>query len=310
MPRPIETQIDQTRCNGCGNCASICLDQAIVMEGDRPRTLGPHCLGCGHCAAVCPTGAITVPFVDPGALRFASLEVGDRYLPPGEFDPAALIQLMRSRRSCRHYLPKAVPGPVLEDLVRVGITAPSGTNCQSWTFTLLPDRPSVEALGDGAGRFFKKLNRMARNPALRGLSRIFLKDKLGSYFREYHDKVERALTEWEREGKDRLFHGATAAILVGMPPGASCPTEDALLASQNILLTAHAMGLGTCLIGFVVEAFRHDPSLKRLVGIPAEETVHAVIAVGYPAEPYKHPAGRRKVTPRYFRAGGQKEDRS
>ena len=35
MPRPMDTQIDPALCNGCANCASICLDQAIVMEGER-----------------------------------------------------------------------------------------------------------------------------------------------------------------------------------------------------------------------------------------------------------------------------------
>ncbi|MEZ4578721.1 MAG: nitroreductase family protein [Desulfobacterales bacterium] len=39
------------------------------------------------------------------------------------------------RRSCRNYKETPVPASVLEDLVRIGITAPSGTNSQMWTFT-------------------------------------------------------------------------------------------------------------------------------------------------------------------------------
>ncbi|MBM4372879.1 MAG: nitroreductase family protein, partial [Deltaproteobacteria bacterium] len=93
-----------------------------------------------------------------------------------------------------------------------------------------------------------------------------------------------------------------AVILVGSSPGASCPAEDALLASQNILLAAHAMGYGTCLIGFVVEAMRSDPRIARVLGIPREERVHAVIALGRSAERYRRAAGRRKVVPRVFRA--------
>ena len=49
--------------------------------------------------------------------------------------------------------------------------------------------------------------------------------------------------------KDQLFHGSTAAILTGSNPGVSCPAEDAPLATQNILLAAHSIGLGSCLIG-------------------------------------------------------------
>ena len=49
--------------------------------------------------------------------------------------------------------------------------------------------------------------------------------------------------EWEQNGRDLLFHGATAVIVVASKPGGSNPKEDALLATQNILLAAHSMGL-------------------------------------------------------------------
>jgi len=112
--------------------------------------------------------------------------------------------------------------------------------------------------------------------------------------------VKEAREEWHGSGKDRLFHGSTAAILVGSKPGASCPAEDALLATQNILLAAHSMGLGSCLIGYAVAAMKKDPSIQQSIGIPSEEEIHAVIALGYPDEVYQRVAGRKKVTPRYF----------
>jgi nitroreductase len=75
-----------------------------------------------------------------------------------------------------------------------------------------------------------------------------------------------------------------------------------LLATQNILLAAHSMGLGTCLIGYAVAAMKKDPSIQQSIGIPSEEDIHAVIALGfgYPDEVYQKAAGRKKVTPRYF----------
>jgi nitroreductase len=60
------------------------------------------------------------------------------------------------------------------------------------------------------------------------------------------------------------------------------------------------MGLGSCLIGFAVSAMKKDPSIKRSIGIPAEEEIHAVIALGYTDEVYQRVTGRKKVTPRYF----------
>jgi nitroreductase len=96
-----------------------------------------------------------------------------------------------------------------------------------------------------------------------------------------------------------LFHGAPAAIVVGSVPGGSCPAEDALLATQNILLGAHALGLGTCLIGFAVSAMARDARIKDLLGIPRRESVHAVVAVGHPAVAYQRLTGRKRAAARF-----------
>ena len=169
---------------------------------------------------------------------------------------------MASRRSCRCFEERPVDREVLEDLVRIGATAPSGTNSQPWTFTVLPERAAVMMLGDAVGAFFKRLNRMAANPLLRHGLRLIGRPELADYYRDYHQSVSEGLAEWEERGRDRLFHGAPAAILVGSRPGASCPAEDALLATQNILLGAHALGLGSCLIGFAVSAMQKDGRIQ------------------------------------------------
>ena len=58
----------------------------------------------------------------------------------GEPDVAELVRIMASRRSCRSYTEEPVDRRVLQDLVKVGVTAPSATCSQKWTFTLLPTR--------------------------------------------------------------------------------------------------------------------------------------------------------------------------
>ena len=189
---------------------------------------------------------------------------------------------------------------MLEDLIKIGITAPSGTNSQAWTFTILPTRKAVTSFAEQIASYFRRLNAAAEKTILRIFLRLIGKGELDAYYRGYYKKVKEALAKWDGSGKDLLFHGSTAAIVVGSKPGASCPAEDALLATQNILLAAHSMGLGSCLIGYAVAAMKKDRSIQQAVGIPSEEEIHAVIALGYSGEVYQRTAGRKKVTPRYF----------
>ena len=170
----------------------------------------------------------------------------------------------------------------------------------------MDSRQEVTALGNRIAIFFKRLNRLADNPIARLWSRLFGNDALGRYYRSYYQTMAEGLREWKETGRDRLFHGAPAVILVGSTPNGSCPKEDALLATQNILLGAHALGLGSCLIGFAVAAIRHDPSIKKILTIPEEEPIHAVIALGFADESYQRVTGRRPVVPRY---PGVPEDR-
>ena len=184
--------------------------------------------------------------------------------------------------------------------MKIGITAPSGTNSQRWSFTLLPSRDAVLALGEQIGQYFKRLNRLAEKTLLRKLLTAIGKPALESYYRNYFETVADALQQWEKTGRDRLFHGAPAVMIVGSRPGASCPAEDALLASQNVLLAAHCMGLGTCLIGFAVSALQQEPKIKHRLGIPADERIYAVIAIGYPDQEYQRAAGRKMPAIRWF----------
>ncbi len=53
-------KIDEALCNGCGLCASACLEGAIGMENGKAVLLREdYCDGLGNCLPVCPTGAIT-----------------------------------------------------------------------------------------------------------------------------------------------------------------------------------------------------------------------------------------------------------
>ena len=298
--KPVSTVIDSDLCTGCGLCVQVCPSGTISMKSGKAVVTGNSSLNCGHCEAVCPVGAVCVRNLGSKYPHFRSFESNEKWIPYGRFDINRLVGLIRSRRSCRNYLEKEVDRNILEDLVNIGICAPSGTNSQKWTFTILPDRRAVISAGEMIGAFFKKLNRLAEKNYLRKILKLLGKPTLDNYYREYFETVREALDQYESGGKDRLFHGASAVIIVGAEPGASCSAEDALLASQNILLGAHALGLGTCLIGFAVEAMKNDRSIQKALGIPKEESIHAVIALGYPKEHYQRPCKRKRPVIRFF----------
>ncbi len=300
--RPVTTRIDEELCDGCGLCVRVCPAETLALAGGKAKVVGERSLWCGHCEAVCPKGAVRVEGLDGSVLEMEALPSG-LAAPP---DPAALAGLMKSRFSCRAYRDEPISLEVLQDLVRIGITAPTGTNSQKWTFTLLPERKKVMELGGLVAEFYEKVNRMARNPLLRAYSRIFAGGELGNYYREYYPMVRRALAEWRETGRDRLFHGAPAAIVIGSLPGASCPGEDALLAAGWMTLAAHSMGLGTCLIGYAVEAAKREEKIRRFLGCRPGERVHAVMVVGRPAVAYK--GEKRRLKPVLRVLGGERKE--
>ncbi|MBE0583105.1 MAG: nitroreductase family protein [Desulfofustis sp.] len=290
--------IDHACCTGCGACIDVCPDRILAADtSGRPEIVGQHCMLCGHCAALCPEGAITIAAL----ADTLSLTLIDEQAPsdgPAAIAPADLVALMRRRRSCRRFTTEPVATALLSDLAKIGTTAPSGTNSQGWSFVILPRRTDVERLGQATADFYHRLNKMAANPWYRLASRLFAGDALNRYYRCYYQTIDQALRQWRKERIDRLFHGAPAAIIVTGATTASCPTEDALLATQSILLAAESCGLGTCLIGFVVEAARRDPAIAQLLRLGAEERIHAVIACGHPASIFRRPAGRKPIQPR------------
>jgi nitroreductase/NAD-dependent dihydropyrimidine dehydrogenase PreA subunit len=290
--------IDPDRCTGCGTCIRVCPSDILSLENHTahaaPDTNAARCLQCGHCMAACPENAVTIPALDPDLQDFTTFALDPAWLAPGQCLPTKdLARLICSRRSCRHYRQTPVEKQKLADLIQLAVFAPSGTNSQAWTFTCLASRSEVLALGQSIKNFFERLNKKAENVLLRKSLALFGSKTLDHYYTNYYASVKTAIEQMETENRDRLFHGAPAVILIGSVPGATCPKEDALLAAGNILLGAHTMGLGTCLIGYAVAAMGEDRSIQKKLGIPESETIHAAVALGYPDETYQRITGRK-----------------
>jgi NAD-dependent dihydropyrimidine dehydrogenase PreA subunit len=53
--------LDETRCNGCGDCVGICPTYCLAMAGVVPWLIRPaDCVSCAACVLVCPTEAIAL----------------------------------------------------------------------------------------------------------------------------------------------------------------------------------------------------------------------------------------------------------
>ena len=59
---------------------------------------------------------------------------------------------MRRRRSIRDFSDRRVPREVIEECLRVAISAPSGANRQPWRFVVVSDRETKRRLREAAER--------------------------------------------------------------------------------------------------------------------------------------------------------------
>ena len=66
--------------------------------------------------------------------------------------------------------------------------------------------------------------------------------------------------------------------------------EDGSAATENILVAAHALGLGTCWVAGYKKA--HADPIRKLLGLPDGYKMVSVISLGYPAE-IPEPHGKR-----------------
>jgi len=114
MPIP---DVDETACDGCGECKEICQYNAITVIADNVLIFPELCHGCGGCALVCPQKAITeipravgsVMAGNSGKVRFLSgkLNVGE---------PLATTVIRTVKKA-------------IKDETNILIDAPPGTSC-------------------------------------------------------------------------------------------------------------------------------------------------------------------------------------
>ena len=78
-----------------------------------------------------------------------------------------------------------------------------------------------------------------------------------------------------------IFYHAPALILISSVTESPWTVEDCSLAAENLMLTARAVGLGTCWIGFA-QAWLGTPEGKAMLKLSGAYAPVAPIIVGHP----------------------------
>ena len=81
----------------------------------------------------------------------------------------------------------------------------------------------------------------------------------------------------------KFLSDAPAGVAVVVDPETSKhPEQEGAAATQNMLLAAHALGLGTCWIS--VHGTSWEEAVQGLLGVPPGEWVISVVSIGHAAE--------------------------
>jgi MinD superfamily P-loop ATPase len=85
-------KVDKDKCTYCGECARICVYNAIAVMGKNVLTFPQLCHSCGACSYLCPEKAISeeprqtglIEWGDAGGINFiqGTLNVGEAMAPP------------------------------------------------------------------------------------------------------------------------------------------------------------------------------------------------------------------------------------
>lgn len=192
--------------------------------------------------------------------------------------PAALESLLRGRRSVRRFLPQKPPRAMIERILEAATAAPSASNKQPWRFLVVSDRARIERL---ASRVREAVERVARHvePAYEASFRAY-----GDYFTRFEAAplvivpLYRSLTVLSNMAGSGLEERDRRSIAL-MEENSGL--IGASMAAQNLLLMAHALGLGAS--GMTGPLLALD-AVRESLEVPESWQVLALIPVGYPAE--------------------------
>jgi nitroreductase len=222
---------------------------------------------------------------------------------------APLIEVMATMRAMRRLKPNPVPSETLKELVRAATWAPSGSDAQHYNYVVVTDRDQMAELGalwrDVVETYIALMGSLVPGatdePHARMLNAL-------RYQAENFDDTPAVIAACYRRsgpGAGRLLNLSANTALIkklgakrlrnlaaGSLSASGLPEASSIYpAVQNILLTARAHGLGATL---TIWHLFNEKGFRRVLGVPKEYGIYALIPVGYPLGNFG-PVRRRSV---------------
>ena len=275
--------IDAAVCRKDGRCAIVCPRAVFHQNAKRPvpQLEAPErCIGCGHCVAVCLAGAITHGGFGPKDVQPVQTE----RLP--SYD--GVMELLRSRRSKRHFRKKPVERGHIEKILEAARFAPSSHNEQTTEFVVVQDKSTIDDITSLTADGLTKLAGYTKNPIGRMMMRRAIGRRGAAYVANMAPELE-GLVSLYRGGTDYILREAPALVLFCADSvSGTFAGVNANLALHNAALAAETVGLGCFYAGFVVVAAERDDSIARRLSLPEDYKIYGALALGYPLLKFKN----------------------
>lgn len=168
-----------------------------------------------------------------------------------------VIENIMARRSIRKYKAEPVSRATMDTILMCGINAPNGMNRQSWEVRVV-DKPEVMA-------------------------------EIKKYMKAANPDVKPEMIEG-------CFRGAPTMVFVANDPAYDFSAIDCGLLSENIMLSAWSLGVGSVCLGSPVRFLLNSPEAMTRLGFSEGYTPIICIGLGYPDEsPEAKPRDAGKV---------------
>jgi coenzyme F420-0:L-glutamate ligase / coenzyme F420-1:gamma-L-glutamate ligase len=191
---------------------------------------------------------------------------------PSTLSSNELHGFLRSRRSIRFYKPN-VPDPVvLERLFLTAGMAPSAHNRQPWRYAVIVETGDKQKLAEAMG------DRLVQDRTRDGDTEDAIKADVERSCRRVVDAPVVVIVALTLADMDRYPDAARmrAEYLMAV--------QSTAMATQNLLLAAHAEGLGACWM--CAPLFCPD-TVRAVLNLSANWEPQGLLTLGYPARPGK-----------------------